>query len=334
MGFSLRSFDRYLVVSAVLSISLIVCAFYVFRHSAPEAGATADSFALKLEALAPEATSETRTIPITAGVLTRMMEEDVSASADYLTRLRSARGPEAALSAEAIIRSYYQRRLLDLAAPDSKAGTLDVQVVTVGGRLSFSAVSFDGSLTPKDPVSVLFFGHATVDGIYQKLTSGSNCEGASCPPVAKRFLDQDGLLGADELRPCRSQTQWVLMGSSDGPLEWHMNQKGLMWQDGGCAAGTRDHVRLFGEANDPEFGSWVLATPHREEWVSGLHVVRSWEAPLTSFVDNWSARGQSQLPVTKFPDTTLPTWVYCQVKSQGLYQNVTFDGRAAVVAVP
>ncbi len=99
-----------------------------------------------------------------------------------------------------------------------------------------------------------------------------------------------------------------------------------MGQDGGCASGTRDHVRLFAGQQDSEFGSWVLATPHREEWVNGGHVIRSWQQPIKTFLDTWSLKAA---PSDASPNRPF----FCEVKTDGLYQGVPFDGRLAIVPV-
>jgi hypothetical protein len=96
-----------------------------------------------------------------------------------------------------------------------------------------------------------------------------------------------------------------------------------------CASGLRDHVRLFGEMFDRQFGSWFVATPHREVWTDRGHVVVDWEAASRAFVEASTTR----LGLRNVASSESRAWLLCDVNTDGLYQGVPFDGRAALVAI-
>ena len=298
--------------------------FYVKRDASP-AKAESQNYLAKLPLLQDDATTHVESVSITAELLNRLMAQDVAAARPYLDYVRSTDSAAAADAAEAGIRGYYLARIKDMAARKVDADVIQVPVATAGGRLTFSTVSYDGSFTVKDPVSVLFFGNARVDSIYDSLVGQQGSGG---------FLDQDGPSIPGKARTCRSQTQWVLMGEPGESPTWQMDTKGLMWGEGGCASGTRNHVRLFGGLTDSEYGSWVVATPHREDWRNGGHVVVSWQEPMKSLVDTWTSENPGGFSY-RSPEGAAPqTWTYCRVNSEGKYQNVPFDGRAAIIAIP
>jgi len=322
---ALEAFKRCAAEAAILILALLSLGLLAQHSNLQRAQARPDPYVSKLPQLAADATSSSTTISVTSGLLSRLMEEDVAAARPYLDQVRTVQGADAARNAEAGIRGYYQARMRDMARRGSQEDTLQVPIVTVGGRLSFSAVSFDGYLNQKDPISVLFYGHATVDGLYASLTSTSSQNPS--------FSDQDGPLDVQNLRPCRSQTQWVLMGQAGTTLEWRLDTRGVQWGDGGCASGTRNHLRLFGGPQDTEYGSWVIATPHREDWVNGGHVIRSWQEPLTTFVEGWTSQAPAHVAESRFEGQPQQPWTYCRVNNQGVYQNVPFDGRAVIIPV-
>jgi hypothetical protein len=288
------------------------------------------SYELKLESLAGDVSAWSVNVEVSAELMTRLMEQDVTAQQDYLDRVRQAQGQEAALRAEAGIRAPYSQRLRELATA-AAAPVIEVPMVTLGGRLSFSAVSFDGALTPKDPVSVLFYGDGRADSLYSELTRMPTCAPGACPPRQPAFIDHDGLAGLDGLRPCHSQTQWVLMAMGGSVPEWRRNSRGLMLNEGGCASGTRDHVRLYNAQADPVFGEWSVATPHREDWTDRGHVVRGWDAPAVAFVRAVAAGANLS---TSSTGLEARPWLRCNAGWAGLYQDVPFSGDIAIVPLP
>src|SRR5207253_5306390 len=123
-----------------------------------------------------------------------------------------------------------------------------------------STRSYDPSLGPMDPVSVLFVGDASPERVYGDMTNPSVCdanEGCSLPV----FQDDKGFDLTTGSYQCPSSTQWVLMGNSGDSLQWRPSVRGIMRAGDKCAAGQRDHMRLFGAHPNAVFGAWSVGTP-------------------------------------------------------------------------
>jgi hypothetical protein len=311
-------------------IPLVMGTLLFARGSGEGMGPRAPSYEVQLEALAADAIASSTFVAVSVDTLRRLMEEDMSGRRDHIERIRASAGDDAALRAENRLRAPYMRRIQEIEASGNDSLTLRLSIVTVGGSLRFSSVSFDGSMTPKDPVSVLFFGNAHVDRVYADLTGPVPC-GEGCEPGPAAFRDHDGPYLGTGVRRCESQTQWVLMGSVGEPLQWRRSVRGVMTMQEGCDWGTRDHIRFFQELSDEKYGAWFVATPHREDWITDRgHVVLSWQEPSRQFLALWSLRRD-----TRALDADIArSWVLCNARTEGLYQGVPFDGRLAVIAVP
>jgi hypothetical protein len=309
------------LIAGVLSLTAIVLTFLLLKPLPSTPGAEAESKGNRLESLAAQVDSKQVTITVSATLLNQLMEEDLAGHAPILERIRSVKGDDAAAKAEATLRAPYRARLRELTEAGVSEVNQSVRVITVGDRLSFSSVSFDGALKPKDPVSLLFFDAARADSVYRQLTT---CDGQACNSA---FKDQDGLTDARGLRQCSAQTQWVLMASGESQLQWRRSMRGVEDANGACAFGVRDHMRLFQELNDDKYGSWLVATPHRENWESGGHVIKSWAAANQAILDAWSRQASWSV------QTTSAGWVRCYVPTDGLYQGVEFDGKTAIIDV-
>jgi hypothetical protein len=255
------------------------------------------------------------------------MERDVQSHRAYLERVEKRLGGGEASRIENAIRRPYQTRIEQLRASESGFEIVLVPVVTLEGAISFSATSFDTGLRPKDPVSVVLYGQAHLDSVYQLMTL-RGC-GATCGRTL--YQDETGTPDASGKAECDSATQWVLAGDADAELAWEPNTKGMMRMADRCTTGSRVHVRMFNGGENPLYGRWMVATPHQEVWSSGRHVVESWNRAQEIFAGYWldepDAIGQPTL------GTPEREWESINLGTAQAYQDIPFDGKALLIEV-
>lgn len=252
------------------------------------------------------------------------MQADLDSSRDYLDRVRRRRGDEAAAGAEAGIRAPYLQRMEKIRAAGQDRASQEILLVTVWGEFHFSAVSYDGGINPKDPVSVLFYGDTSMIDVYERMTGSGGREPS--------YQDEDGPLDSAAMRECRSQTQWVLMASGEEPLTWRQGARGLMRAQDRCTAGSREHLRLYGDLFDVNYGHWIVATPHRETWEGGHgHMVESWTSAQLAVADFWrpkTAPGSLSAAAADPLGSNFFDW-----GNGGWYQGIPFPGLGVCIGI-
>jgi len=274
------------------------------------------------------------TVSLTPDSLTAMMQQDLAVNQRYLGWLQTAKGDGAVQAFTSALSAPYLRRIDAMHAMDVDHDDITIPVVTVWGALTFSTRSYDPSFGPMDPVSVLFVGDASPDRVYGDMTNPSVCdgnEGCSLPI----FQDDKGLDLTTGSYQCPSSTQWVLMGNSGESLQWHPSVHGIMRAGDKCAAGQRDHMRLFGAHANAVFGAWSVGTPHQEQWMSGPskygHQVQSWTDArdvVGRFFTGSICQQAGPDACSHSPSVGLAVPFAGEVSTAngGVYQNVPFDG--------
>ncbi|HXH23099.1 MAG TPA: hypothetical protein VNN10_13830 [Dehalococcoidia bacterium] len=301
------------VVTTVLAITYLVL---------PLAGGASAPRAVNRGAPEPALTRERVTISVQ--LLESLMAVDLDAHQAYFARVRVRRGEAAAAAAEGAVRAPYLRRIEKIRAAGRDSEEQEIAVITIMGAFRFSAMSFDGGINEKDPVSLLVYGDTSVLDTYDRLVRDAI--------PGRSYQDENGQMDTSAMRECRSQTQWVLMGNVGEELNWHRSQRGLMRLGEKCTEGLRDHIRFYGDLYHRDYGRWLVGTPHREAWVPGAgHRIDSWTAARDALRDYWLGAAPDRQRFVGNP--TVRSWDFDSWGNAGLFQGVPFDGYGLTIGL-
>src|SRR5262249_43485615 len=123
----------------------------------------------KVRSAHPDSVFGFATMTLTLDSLSGMMQQDLALNSRYLAWLKASKGDAAAQAYSANVSGPYQRRIDALRARSVDSEDITIPVVTVWGSITFSTRSYDPSLGPMDPVSMLFVGDASPDRVYSTM---------------------------------------------------------------------------------------------------------------------------------------------------------------------
>jgi hypothetical protein len=271
-----------------------------------------------LRASQPPAVLGAYPVTLTPELLREMMRADIDANSEYIDWLREQHGSAVAEAFKLRVSHTYTDQIDEMKAAGVASRSVSLKTVTLWSSLTFSTMSYDARLQPKDPVSVVFMGNSNADFVYRYLIDLC-AHRQGCPPSL--FQDDKGGGASGNNYECSASTQWVLMGNAGETPELRPSTRAVMKSGDQCLVGDRDHMRIFGAATANDvFGDWSVATPHYEHWTGTFHVVGSWTSARDVFTSTVKP---------SFGDGSGPSVSYREMfswQSSGLFQGVPFDG--------
>jgi hypothetical protein len=270
----------------------------------------------------------------------RFLQETLTTHQTYFASVRQEQGNAAAQADQATVSAPFQERIAQIQAAPGRSITLRVPIVTLWNAISVSATAYEGPLTVKDPVSMLFYWQGDAARIYDRSVDLLSCRPDRDDDCRRdvRFMDEDARQGIPgHPFECHTSPQWVLMGNAGSPLQWVKNSGGLMKNTDRCNRVGRDHIRLFPGPRHPVLGQWSVATPHKERFSfdvlagKGGHIITSWNRAQHLDAGAWIESGQTG--DRRGWDPTVFYWNRFDWGTGGDYQTIPFDGQGITIGL-